>query len=109
MLLEGLEVVVIVVSFAAGGHGLGLGISAAVLAVLAVTLAGVVLRAPLARVPENTLKLCVAVMLTAFGAFWACEGAGVAMSEALLPAFILAVLCGALLAARGLRLARAAG
>jgi uncharacterized membrane protein len=108
VLLEGLEVVVIVVGFAAAGHGLDLGIAAAGLAVLTVTLAGVALRAPLARVPENTLKLGVGVMLTSFGAFWACEGAGVEMSEALLPGIALAVLCGATLAARGLRLARAA-
>jgi uncharacterized membrane protein len=102
VLLEGLEVVVIVVSFAAAGHGLGIGAAAAGLAVLLVTLAGLALRAPLGRVPENTLKLCVGVMLTSFGAFWSCEGAGVAMSEALLPAIILGVLCAALAAARGL-------
>jgi uncharacterized membrane protein len=37
---------------------------------------GVAVRAPLARVPENTLKFAVGVMLTTFGIFWATEGAG---------------------------------
>ncbi|HXW58937.1 MAG TPA: hypothetical protein VEJ23_05610 [Solirubrobacteraceae bacterium] len=109
VLVEGLEVVVVVVSFAADGHGLGIAVAAALAAVLAVALAGVALRAPLSRVPENTLKLCVGVMLTSFGAFWLCEGAGLAVSEVLLPAIILAVLACALGAARGLRLTRAAG
>lgn len=103
VLLEGLEVVLIVVSFAAGGYGLRVGISAALLAVLLVTLAGVALRSPLARVPENAMKLAVGVMLVAFGVFWTCEGLKLGVSEALLPAIIVAVLCAALLAARGLR------
>jgi len=107
--VEGLEVVVVVVSFAANGHGLGIAVAAALAAVLSVTLAGVALRAPLASVPENVLKLAVGVMLTSFGAFWLCEGAGLAVSEALLPAIILGVLGCALGAARGLRLTRAAG
>ncbi len=37
---------------------------------------GVAVRAPLARVPENTLKFAVGVMLTTFGIFWSVEGAG---------------------------------
>ena len=41
-----------------------------------VALAGVVAHAPLARVPENTLKFGVGVMLTSFGIFWGAEGAG---------------------------------
>jgi uncharacterized membrane protein len=43
-------------------------------------------------VAENTLKLAVAVVLVSFGAFWTVEGAGLAMSEALLPAIVLGVL-----------------
>ncbi len=103
VLLEGLEVVAIVVGSAAAGHGLGIGVAAAGAAILLVTVAGVALRAPLARVPENALKLGVGAMLVSFGAFWSCEGAGVAVSEAFLPAIVAVVLCGALLAARGLR------
>jgi uncharacterized membrane protein len=104
VLVEGAEVVMIVLSFAAGGHGLAVGVVAAALAVGVVVVAGVALRAPLARVPENTLKLAVAVMLVSLGVFWTVEGAGLGMSEALLPVIVGAVLCVALLAARGLRL-----
>lgn len=77
VLLEGAEVVAIVLGFTASGHGLGTGIAAAGLAVVLVALAGATLRAPLARVPENALKLAVAVMLVTFGVFWLGEGAGV--------------------------------
>ncbi len=43
---------------------------------LVVTVAGIAVRAPLARVPENTMKFVVGVMLTSFGIFWGAEGAG---------------------------------
>jgi uncharacterized membrane protein len=104
VLLEGLEVVTIVLSFAAGGHGLGIGVAAALLAVLVVTLAGFAVRSPLARVPENTMKFAVGVMLTSLGGFWGAQGAGADVSEVLLPAIVLAVLSVALLATRRLRL-----
>jgi uncharacterized membrane protein len=105
--LEGLEVVVIVVSFGAGGHGLGTGIAAAGAAVLVVVLAGVALRAPLARVPENAFKLFVGVMLTSLGAFWGSEGLGLSVSEAVLPAVVFVVLAAALATARRLRVTAA--
>jgi uncharacterized membrane protein len=76
VLLEGLEVVFIVLTFGANQHNVSLAAVAAAVAVLAVTLAGVVAHAPLARVPENTLKFGVGVMLTSFGIFWGSEGAG---------------------------------
>jgi uncharacterized membrane protein len=76
VLLEGLEVVFIVLTFGANQHNVPLAAAAAAVAVLAVTLAGVVAHAPLARVPENTLKFGVGVMLTSFGIFWGAEGAG---------------------------------
>ena len=76
VLLEGLEVVVIVLTFGAGQHQLGLAAVAAACAVLLVAVAGAAIRAPLARVPENTLKFVVGIMLTAFGLFWGAEGAG---------------------------------
>ena len=76
VLLEGLEVVVIVLTFGAGQHDLGLAAVAAACAVLIVAVAGAAVRAPLARVPENTLKFVVGIMLTAFGLFWGAEGAG---------------------------------
>jgi len=75
--LEGLEVAFIVVTFG-GSHGeTGLAALGAAVALVAVLVAGVVVHAPLSRVPENTLKFGVGVMLTAFGTFWAAEGAGV--------------------------------
>jgi uncharacterized membrane protein len=76
VLLEGLEVAFIVLTFGANQHRVGLAAGAAGIAVLTVTAAGLAARAPLAKVPENTLKLAVGVMLTSFGMFWAAEGAG---------------------------------
>ncbi len=75
-LLEGLEVVFIVLTFGANQHDVGLAALAAVAAVALVAVAGATIRAPLARVPENTMKLAVGVMLTSFGIFWGGEGAG---------------------------------
>jgi uncharacterized membrane protein len=74
--LEGLEVVFIVITFGANQHDVGLAAVAAGIAVLAIILAGVAIHAPLARVPENTMKFGVGVMLTSFGTFWGGEGAG---------------------------------
>jgi uncharacterized membrane protein len=77
VLLEGLEVVFIVLTFGANQHRVGLAAVSAGIAVLAVAVAGLVIHAPLQRVPENTLKFVVGVMLTSFGTFWGAEGAGV--------------------------------
>jgi uncharacterized membrane protein len=76
VLLEGLEVVFIVLTFGANQHNVPLAAAAAAVAVLGVAAAGVVAHAPLSRVPENTLKFGVGVMLTSFGIFWGAEGAG---------------------------------
>ncbi len=81
VLLEGLEVVFIVLTFGANQHNVPLAAAAAAVAVLAVALAGVMAHAPLARVPENTLKFGVGVMLTSFGIFWGAEGAGRALAR----------------------------
>ena len=78
VLLEGLEVVFIVIAVGSG-RGLLLPASAGALAACGlIAIAGLVLRRPLARVPENTLKFAVGVMLSAFGVFWTGEGLGVA-------------------------------
>jgi uncharacterized membrane protein len=78
VLLEGLEVVFIVIAVSAG-RGLLVAASAGALAAcLLVAGVGFVVHRPLARVPENTLKLAVGVMLSAFGIFWTGEGLGVA-------------------------------
>jgi uncharacterized membrane protein len=78
VLLEGIEVVFIVIALSAG-HGMLIPASAGALAAcLLVAAVGFVVRRPLARVPENTLKFAVGVMLSAFGVFWTGEGLGVA-------------------------------
>jgi uncharacterized membrane protein len=91
MLLEGLEVAFIVIALGAAGTdallAAAIGASAAFLVVGAL---GAVIRAPLSRVPENTLKFTVGAMLCTFGVFWAAEGFGVEWpgeALALLPIF----------------------
>ncbi len=76
VLLEGLEVAFIVLTFGANQHDIGLAAIAAGVAVAVVIAAGVAVRAPLARVPENAMKFGVGVMLSSFGIFWGAEGAG---------------------------------
>ena len=93
VLLEGLEVVFIVLTFGANARDVGLASVAAGCAVVVVAAAGFAVRAPLARVPENTMKFVVGVMLTSFGIFWGGEGAGAAWpgSDAALLVIIPAV------------------
>ena len=77
VVLEGLEVVFIVI--AVGGAGNGLLVPASIGAALAcalVLLAGMLVHKPLSQVPENTLKFGVGIMLSAFGVFWTAEGLG---------------------------------
>lgn len=76
VVLEGLEVAFIVLTVGANQRNIPLAAVAAVTALLVVTMAGVAVRAPLGRVPENTMKFVVGVMLTSFGVFWGAEGAG---------------------------------
>jgi uncharacterized membrane protein len=76
VLLEGLEVVFIVLTFGSNDRNIGLAAIAAGCAVVLVAAAGFAVRAPLARVPENTMKFVVGIMLTSFGVFWGAEGAG---------------------------------
>jgi uncharacterized membrane protein len=78
VLLEGLEVVFIVIAVGAG-RGLLLPASLGALAACIVVLAiGAIVHRPLARVPENTLKFAVGVILSSFGVFWTGEGLGIA-------------------------------
>lgn len=76
--LEGLEVVFIVIGVGGTGKGLPAAVVGGLLAMVVIALAGVVVRRPLARVPENTLKYAVGVVLTSLGTFWAAEGMGAA-------------------------------
>jgi uncharacterized membrane protein len=77
VLLEGLEVVFIVIAFGSAQGRLGLASVAAAAALVIVVVAGVLARGPLSRVPENTIKFAVGLLLTSFGCFWSAEGAGV--------------------------------
>lgn len=75
VVLEGIEVVFIVIALGAGGHLMPASAGAGIALVLVIAL-GLVLHRPLASVPENSLKFGVGVMLSAFGAFWVGEGIG---------------------------------
>jgi uncharacterized membrane protein len=74
VVLEGLEVVFIVIAVGAGRGLLGAASLGALAACLVVVAVGFVIHRPLERVPENTLKFAVGVMLSAFGVFWTGEG-----------------------------------
>jgi uncharacterized membrane protein len=113
VLIEGLEVAIIVVTFGAGSTlALGWSAAGAGAAVLLVALAGLALKHPASRVPENAMKFVVGIMLTSFGTFWTGEGLGIAwwgsdLALVMLALFYLAV-AGALVAvARAPRTVRA--
>lgn len=76
VLLEGLEVAFIVVTFGTNQGDVPVAVLGAAAAVVVVAAVGVAVRAPLAKVPENTMKFAVGTMLTAFGLFWSTEGTG---------------------------------
>ena len=77
VLLEGLEVVFIVLSFGAAQHNIPVAVLGAITGAIVVGGAGLVVHRPLARIPENTLKFVVGIMLTCFGIYWGGSGAGV--------------------------------
>jgi uncharacterized membrane protein len=77
VLLEGLEVVFIVIAFGSAHDDFAPAVVGALVALAVVIVAGVLARGPLSRVPENTIKFAVGLLLTTFGCFWAAEGAGV--------------------------------
>jgi uncharacterized membrane protein len=74
--LEGFEVVFIVVAVGGTSGGLPIAVAGGLLAMIVVAAIGLVVRKPLAQVPENTLKYAVGVILTSLGTFWAAEGMG---------------------------------
>jgi uncharacterized membrane protein len=76
VLLEGIEVVFIVIAVGAGRGMLGYAALGAAIACLLVLIVGFVVHKPLSQVPENTLKFVVGLLLTAFGVFWVGEGLG---------------------------------
>jgi uncharacterized membrane protein len=77
VLLEGVEVIVIVIGIGAAGGTLVPAAAGAIAACVAVAAAAALLNRPLARVPENTLKFAVGIMVSAFGLFWFGEGIGI--------------------------------
>jgi uncharacterized membrane protein len=77
VMLEGIEVVFIVIAIGAAGGLLVPASAGAIAALLVVVVLGVILHRPLAKIPENALKFAVGVLLCAFGAFWVGEGIGV--------------------------------
>jgi uncharacterized membrane protein len=107
--LEGLEIVFIVMTIGASSGQLPVAAASAVAAIVVVGAVGVVLHRPLSRVPENTIKFAVGLLLTTFGTFWAGEGVGVRwLGEDLALLWLLAVYAGAsLLAVRSLQRQRA--
>jgi Ca2+/H+ antiporter, TMEM165/GDT1 family len=105
VVIEGLEVVFIVIAVGAG-RGLIVPASLGALAACVIVLmAGLAIRQPLSRVPENTLKFCVGVMLSAFGVFWTGEGLGVAWpgDDLAIPGLIVLFLAVALVMVRIVR------
>jgi uncharacterized membrane protein len=106
-LLEGFEVVFIVIAVAAGGSHLWVAASLGALAALLLVAAlGLLLHRPLARIPENILKFGVGVLLTSFGSFWVGEGVGVQWPArdgallALIAGYLLVALLGVALCRR---------
>jgi uncharacterized membrane protein len=78
VLLEGLEIALIVVSFGATAQAFPTAILGAAAALLVIAGAGLVARGVVQRIPRSALQLLVGTLLSSFGTFWAVEGLGVA-------------------------------
>lgn len=105
--LEGLEVVMIVLTLGSSSRHLALAAGAAAAAVLVVGVLGLIVSRQLSEVPENAMKMAVGIMLTSFGVFWVGEGAGLDWPGSDL--FLLALVgLFALTAVVGIRLMRLA-
>jgi uncharacterized membrane protein len=76
VLLEGLEVWLVVVSLSLRSQSWAGNVTAALISLVLVMLAGLAIRAPLQRVPENAIKFTVGSMITAFGTYWTLEAIG---------------------------------
>ncbi len=88
--LEGLEVVVIVITLGTTSHRLGLAALAAASAVVVVVVVGLIVHRQLSGVPENAMKMGVGLMLVSFGTFWSAEGVHVSWpgSDLVIPALV---------------------
>jgi Ca2+/H+ antiporter, TMEM165/GDT1 family len=102
VMLEGIEVVFIVIAIGASGNLLVPAAAGACAALFVVIALGLLLHRPVASIPENTLKFIVGVLLSAFGTFWLGEGVGVAWPESdwSLPALIVGYLITGILCVR---------
>jgi uncharacterized membrane protein len=98
VLLEGLEVAFIVVTFGVTGHQLGVAALGGVGAVVVVGALGVAIQPAVRRIPRSVLQLVVGLLLTSFGTFWAAEGLGIDWPGADLAIVGLLVFYGALAA-----------
>ncbi|TDF98100.1 COG4280 domain-containing protein [Paenibacillus piri] len=77
VLLEGIEAIFIVLTLGLAANAMGSAVLGSVIGVVIVIIAGIILRKPLAMIPENTMKFVVGLMLSGFGVFWVGEGVGV--------------------------------
>ncbi|MDA8271984.1 MAG: hypothetical protein M0Z39_11415 [Actinomycetota bacterium] len=112
--IEGLEVIIIVLTLGSSAHDLGLAVLSALSAAVVVTAVGLIVARQLSGVPENTMKLIVGLMLISFGTFWGGEGMGLKWpgSDLMIPLLVLAYGAVTYLLVKFLaasRLARAAG
>ncbi len=106
VMLEGIEVIFIVLAIGTAGEDWISAGSGAASALLLVILLGLALHRPLTKIPENSLKFAVGVLLTSFGLFWAVEGLGLDWpgGDWALPALVAITLTAALAAVRALAL-----
>lgn len=79
--LEGLEAIFIVITIGLSTNNMEFSIIGAAIATIVILIAGIFLRSPLSKIPENTMKFIVGIMLTSFGAFWIGEGLKVAWPQ----------------------------
>lgn len=114
VLLEGMEIAIIVVSFGAAAGQTGVAVIGAVAAIVVVGLVGLAVNGPVTRIPRSLLQLIVGTLLTSFGTFWSLEGLGVVwpQSDLDIPVLIAIYAATALvyirLQKRGLRTAEVA-
>ena len=92
VLLEGMEIAIIVVSFGATAGQTGIAVIGAVAALVVIGLVGFAVKGPVTRIPRSLLQLIVGTLLTSFGTFWSLEGLGVTWPQSDLD--ILALIAG---------------
>ena len=94
--LEGIEVVVTVITLGSSAHRIGVAATGALSAVLLVAITGVIVTRQLSNVPENAMKMVVGIMATSYGTFWVGEGLGVRWPGKDLALLAFALIYGAL-------------